>query len=58
MITASGCLAQADKRQASDNSTRHRRTKEGTADPPKWADWGIYNYKAVVAYDGTNYKYV
>lgn len=24
--------------------------------PAKFADWGIYNYKAVVAYDGTAYK--
>lgn len=22
----------------------------------KFSDWGIYNYKAVVAYDGTAYK--
>ena len=22
----------------------------------KFAEWGIYNYKAVVAYDGTAYK--
>ena len=26
--------------------------------PPKWPGWGIYNYKAVVAYDGTNYRCV
>jgi len=23
----------------------------------KFSDWGIYNYKAVVAYDGTAYKW-
>ncbi len=27
------------------------------ASAAKFADWGIYNYKAVVAYDGTAYKY-
>ena len=44
---------------ASDDSTSPRRkTVEATGNPPKWPDWGIYNYKAVVAYDGTTYKYV
>ena len=57
MSTASGSLL-PDNILASDNSVRQRRTTEGTGNPPKWAEWGIYNYKAVVAYDGTSYKYV
>ena len=27
-----------------------------TASAAKYADWGIFNFKAVVAYDGTAYK--
>lgn len=57
MGTASGSLLPETNKQASGNSARQQRTKEGTANP-KWAEWGVYNYKAVVAYDGTNYKYV
>ncbi|KAL3141334.1 hypothetical protein ABBQ32_004918 [Trebouxia sp. C0010 RCD-2024] len=40
----------------SDDTKRPRETVAGTGNPPKWPEWGIYNYKAVVAYDGTNYK--
>ncbi|KAL3161932.1 hypothetical protein ABBQ38_009014 [Trebouxia sp. C0009 RCD-2024] len=40
----------------SDLNKRQRETVAGTGNPPKWPDWGIYNYKAVVAYDGTTYK--
>lgn len=42
----------------SDDTKRPRETVAGTGNPPKWPEWGIYNYKAVVAYDGTNYKCV
>lgn len=41
-----------------DDSKRQRETVAGIGNPTKWPDWGIYNYKAVVAYDGTNYKCV
>jgi len=27
-----------------------------SARPAKFADWGIYNFKAIMAYDGTAYK--
>ena len=42
----------------SDDLNRQPETVAGTGNPTKWPDWGIYNYKAVIAYDGTNYKYV
>ena len=38
----------------------HEACNSGTApnirNPAKWSDWGVHNYKAVVAYDGTNYR--
>ena len=41
----------------SSNQPRATRVKMQSAiTAAKFSDWGIYNYKAVVAYDGTAYK--
>ena len=57
MTRTSGASLPENNTPASDDCTRQQRTTEGPDNPAKWADWGVYNYKAVVAYDGTNYKY-
>lgn len=61
--TRTDLMPSADPMQANIPPTAPKRVVEHAAvyevgNPPKWPDWGIHNYKAVVAYDGTNYKYV
>ncbi len=42
--------------QSSDQPSATRVKMQSAITAAKFFDWGIYNYKAVVAYDGTGYK--
>jgi len=45
-----------DLPQSSDQPRATHVKMQSAITAAKFSDWGIYNYKAVVAYDGTAYK--